>query len=191
MKILKAEFARGVVGGDYDTKDGLTQIAFLGRSNSGKSSVINSLTGQKNLVKSSKVPGKTIEANFYRVNNSFYLVDFPGYGFAMRSIAYRNRMIKRIFWYLEFSMVKPKVVFLIIDANVGLTKLDWEMWQILNKNKHQVVIIANKVDKLPKTKRNERIAVIVEEAKNIPVMEYSAKTDEGREELLSKIESFL
>ena len=79
MKILKAEFAKGVVGGDYNTEDNLPQFAFLGRSNSGKSSVINSLTGAKNLVRASKVPGKTIEANFYSINNFFYLVDFPGY----------------------------------------------------------------------------------------------------------------
>ena len=191
MKILKAEFAKGIIGGDYSTNDNLPQIAFLGRSNSGKSSVINSITGKKNLVESSKVPGKTIEANFFRINDNFYLVDFPGYGFAKRSIAERNRMTKRIFWYLSLSNVKPKVIFLIIDANVGLTDLDWEMLKIISENKHHVVIIANKVDKLNKTKRAEKILSIVNEAKNIQVLEYSAKTNEGREELYNKIASFL
>lgn len=191
MKILKAEFAKGIIGGNYSTGDKLPQVAFLGRSNSGKSSVINSLTGKKNLVKSSKVPGKTIEANFFCINNSFYLVDFPGYGFAKRSIADRNRMVKRIFWYLEFSNVKPRAVFLIIDAKVGLTKLDWEMIQIIKKNKYHIIIVANKVDKLAKTKRVENLLAISKEAQGIQVLEYSAKTNEGKEKLFEKIESFL
>jgi len=191
MKIIKAEFGLGVVGGDYSTKDQLGQVAFLGRSNAGKSSVIGSLTGVKGLVKASKLPGKTIEGNFFRINDLFYLVDFPGYGYARRSVAERNRMVKRIFWYLESAKPGPRVVFLIIDAKVGLTKLDWEMLKVVNENRLNVVIVANKVDKLPKTKRAEKIASIIEEAHGIEVLEYSAKTNEGREELLNKIESFL
>jgi GTP-binding protein len=191
MEILKAEFVKGVIGGDYTTNDTLSQIAFLGRSNAGKSSVINSLTGRKNLVKSSKVPGKTIEANFFRINDSFYLVDFPGYGFAKRSIADRNRMIKRIFWYLEFSNVKPQAVCLIIDANVGLTKFDLEMIKVLKENRHNVIIVANKVDKIPKNKRVGKIEKIKNETKYMQVIEYSAKTNEGREELLEICQSYI
>ena len=137
------------------------------------------------------MPGKTIEANFFRINGSFYLADFPVYGFARRSIADRNRMIKRIFWYLEFSNVKPKAVFLVIDANVGLTKLDWEMIQVIKKTNYKIIIIANKVDKLAKSKRAEKIAAIIEEARGIPILEYSARTNEGKEYLLKKVESFL
>ncbi|MFA7385930.1 MAG: ribosome biogenesis GTP-binding protein YihA/YsxC, partial [Candidatus Paceibacterota bacterium] len=121
MEIKKAEFAKGVIGDDYGTKDNLPHIAFFGRSNAGKSSVINSLSGKKDLVKTSKLPGKTREANFFKINNSFYFVDFPGYGYAKRSISERNKMIKRIFWYLKFSKSKPNAVFLIIDAKVGIT----------------------------------------------------------------------
>jgi len=191
MEILKAEFARGVVGGDYGTKDNLPQVAFLGRSNAGKSSVINSLTGKKDLVKASKMPGKTVEGNFFRVNDAFYLVDFPGYGFAKRSAVERNKMVKRIFWYLESSKPGPRVVFLIIDAKVGLTKLDWEMIQVINQNRLNIIIVANKVDKLPKTKRAEQIASIIEEAHGIEILEYSAKTHEGRDNLLETIEGFI
>ena len=99
MKISKAEFTKGVIGDDYSLKDNLPHVAFFGRSNAGKSSVINSLVGKKNLVKTSKIPGKTREANFFKINDSFYFVDFPGYGYAKRSISERNKMIKRIFWY--------------------------------------------------------------------------------------------
>ena len=191
MEILKAEFVKGIVGGDYSTKDNLPQIAFLGRSNSGKSSVIGSLTGQKDLVRASKIPGMTIEANFFRINNAFYLVDFPGYGFAKRSILDRNRMIKRIFWYLEFSNVRPTAIFLIIDGNVGITKLDWQMLEIIVKNNHNVTIIANKIDKIPVTKRAAKIAEISQEAQGIKVLGYSAKTEEGKDQIYKSIESFL
>jgi len=191
MKIFKAEFAKGIIGGDYSTKDNLPQIAFLGRSNSGKSSVIGSLTGKKDLVRTSKTPGATIEANFFRINDAFYLVDFPGYGFAKRSVAARNRMIKRIFWYLEESNVRPKAIFLIIDGEVGITKLDWEMIRHINDNKHNLIIIANKIDKVASTKRANRVLEIQEEVKEVQVLGYSAKTEQGKEALFEKIESYL
>ena len=191
MKISKAEFVKGVVGGDYGTKDNLPHIAFFGRSNTGKSSVINSLVGKKDLVKVSKMPGKTREANFFRINDSFYLVDFPGYGYAKRSILERNKIIKRIFWYVEFSKARPKVVFLIIDANVGLTVLDKDMIKILQENEHQIVIVANKIDKLAKGAAEKQLLVIRKEAQDVPVLRYSAKTNEGKDELTEKIASFV
>ena len=191
MKISKAEFVKGVIGDDYGLRDNLPHIAFFGRSNVGKSSVINSLVGRKNLVRTSKVPGKTREANFFRINNAFYFVDFPGYGYAKRSIQQRNKMIKRIFWYVEFSSARPKAVFLIIDANVGLTALDWDMIKILEANKHQIVIIANKIDKLAKGAAGKQLSSIQKEARDIPVLGYSAKTNEGKDELTQKIASFV
>lgn len=187
MKILKAEFVKGVIGDDYGLKDNLPHIAFFGRSNAGKSSVINSLVGKKNLVKTSKIPGKTREANFFCINNSFYLADFPGYGYAKCSKLERNKIIKRIFWYVEFSDARPKAVFLIVDANVGLTVLDRDMIKILEANKHQVVIIANKIDKLSKGAAEKQISLIQKEVRDIPVLGYSAKTNEGKDELIKKI----
>jgi len=190
MKILKAEFIKGVIGDDYSMRDNFPHIAFFGRSNVGKSSVINSLTGQRYLVKVSKHPGKTREANFFLVDNSFYLVDFPGYGYAKRSIKERNKMIKRIFWYIEHSNVRPKVVMLIIDIKVGLTDLDREMIQILENNKHNIIIVANKIDKLGKVAKEKNISAIKEEVPSILIFPYSAKTKEGGEELIKKITSF-
>jgi len=191
MKILKSEFIRGVVGGDYNMKDNLPHIAFFGRSNAGKSSVINSLVNKKGLVRVSKTPGRTREANFFRINDSFYFVDFPGYGYAKRSISERNKIIKRIFWYLEFSDTKPKAVFLIIDANVGLTSLDKDMIKTLETNKHQIVIIANKIDKLSKEAAKKQLLSIRKEAQDKPVFEYSAKKNKGKDELIEKIASFV
>ncbi len=191
MKISKAEFTKGVIGGDYGLKDNLPHIAFFGRSNTGKSSVINSLVGKKDLVKTSKVPGKTREANFFRINDSFYFVDFPGYGYAKCSILERNKMIKRTFWYVEFSNVRPKAVFLIIDVNVGLTAFDRDMIEILEANKHQIVIVANKIDKFAKDAVEKQLSSIQKEARDIPILGYSAKTNEGKDELTKKIASFV
>ncbi|MFH1657214.1 MAG: ribosome biogenesis GTP-binding protein YihA/YsxC [bacterium] len=191
MKISKAEFAKGVIGDDYSIEGNLPHIAFLGRSNAGKSSVINSLAGQKNLVKTSKIPGKTRQANFFRINDSFYLVDFPGYGYAKLPILERNKIVKRIFWYVESSRTKPNAVFLITDAKVGLTTLDREMIKILKENKHQVIIIANKIDKISKSGAEKQLSLIREEIQNTPVLGYSAKTNQGREELIEKIASFV
>ena len=191
MKIIKSEFAKGVIGDDYNLEDNLPHIAFFGRSNAGKSSVINSLVGKKNLVKTSKKPGETRQANFFRINDSFYFVDFPGYGYAKRSMLERNKMLKRIFWYVEFSKTRPEAVFLIIDVKVGLTALDQSMVNILKVNKHQIVIIANKIDKLGKIAAKEQLSSIQQEAQDIPVLGYSAKTHEGKDEIINKIASFV
>jgi len=191
MKILKSEFAKGVIGGDYAMEDNLPHVAFFGRSNAGKSSVINSLVGKKNLVRISKTPGKTREANFFRINDSFYFVDFPGYGYAKRSISERNKIIKRIFWYVESSSVRPKAVFLIIDVNVGLTVLDRDMIKALEANKHQIIIVANKIDKLSKSAAEKQLSSIQKEAQDISVLGYSAKTNQGKDELIKKIANFV
>jgi GTP-binding protein len=191
MKITKAEFVKAVIGDNYGMEDGLPHLAFFGRSNAGKSSVINSLVGQKNLARSNKMPGKTTEANFFRINESFYFVDFPGYGFARRSILERNKMIKRIFWYIEFSSARPKAVFLIIDANVGLTELDLNMLEILKANNHAIVIVANKIDKMAKVSAERQLLKIQKIAGMTPVLDYSAKTGQGKEQLIEKITGFV
>ncbi len=187
IEIKKAEFVKGVVGDDYSLKDNLPHVSFFGRSNAGKSSVINSLVNKKNLVKTSKTPGKTREANFFRINNAFYFADFPGYGYAKRSIKERNKMIKRIFWYIKNSEVKPRAVFLIIDAKVGLTALDYEMIEALRENNHKIIIVANKIDKLKKNDLEKQIESIKNDVPDIPVLAYSAKTKQGKENLLKKI----
>ncbi len=187
MKILKAEFVKGVVGEDYSTKSGLPQVAFFGRSNAGKSSVINSLAGKKKLVHISKHPGETREANFYNINDAFYLVDFPGYGYSKFSIKMRNKMTKRIIWYVEESQVKPRAVFLISDIRVGLTDLDREMIDKLKEFDHTIYIVGNKIDKLGKMAREEKVKKIKAEEPDIPVLLYSAKTKEGREDFIKTI----
>ncbi len=169
MEIKDVKFIKGVTGGDYGR---LPQIAFLGRSNVGKSSLINSLVGRKKIAQTSKIPGKTREANFYLVNNDFYLVDFPGYGYAKASIKERDKILKRIIWYLAEE--EPLAVFLVVDAYVGLTLLDKEMMDFLSE--HNFHIIANKADK-----GREQSGAI----------NYSTKTGQGREEVLKIIKDLV
>ena len=191
MKITKAEFIKGVIGDDYSLGDDLSQVAFFGRSNVGKSSVINSLVNRKNLVRSSKKPGKTREANFFRINESFYFIDFPGYGYAKCSQKDRDKLIKRILWYIQYADIKPKVVVLILDIQVGITVLDNEMIKTLKENKHQVIIVANKMDKLNQKDLARKILDIEKKAPGFYVFPYSAKTKKVKDKLLDEISKYL
>src|SRR3990167_3085191 len=119
MIISSAKFVKGITGTDDILYDGIPQIAFVGRSNVGKSSVINSLVNQKELVRVGKKPGKTTEINFFLINNKFYFVDLPGYGYAKLSPAEREKARKRMLWYLTESEARPLVV-LILDIKAGL-----------------------------------------------------------------------
>ena len=186
-EITKAEFVKGVIGDDYSLGDDLPQVVFFGRSNVGKSSVINSLVNRKDLVRSSKKPGKTREANFFLINDNFYFVDFPGYGYAKCSQKDRDKLIKRILWYVQFAEERPDVVVLIVDVQVGITALDEEMLKTLKDNKHETIIVANKTDKLNQKDTARKILDIENKALGIRVLPYSAKTKKGKDKVLVEI----
>lgn len=187
MNIKSAEFVKGVVGEDRILEENKLQVAFIGRSNVGKSSVINSLVGRKNLVKSSARPGKTKEINFFLINEKIYFVDLPGYGFAKASFQQREKIRQLILWYLNNAQIKNRKTVLIIDAKAGVTKLDMEMLEILNEHNYEFIIVANKIDKLKRNERSKKLKEILEKSGNENVVFYSAKSGEGRDKLLSKI----
>ncbi|MCK4891928.1 MAG: YihA family ribosome biogenesis GTP-binding protein [Candidatus Pacebacteria bacterium] len=188
MNIKSAEFVKGVViGEDRILEENRLQIAFIGRSNVGKSSVINLLLGRKKLVKSSSTPGKTRQINFFLVNERIYFVDLPGYGFAKASFEQREKIRRLILWYLTSVKIKNRKIILIIDAKVGLTKLDLEMIDILNKHNHNFIIIANKSDKLKRSERNKKLNEILEKVYNKEIILCSAKNGEGRGKLFNKV----
>src|SRR5881394_1791063 len=122
MNIKSADFVKGITGDDIILTDNIPQIAFIGRSNVGKSSVINSLANKKAMARSSSSAGRTKEINFFLINKDFYLVDLPGYGFAHGSLDERKNIQQLIYWYLTNPEVEQKKVVLIIDANVGVTQ---------------------------------------------------------------------
>ncbi|MFH1191988.1 MAG: ribosome biogenesis GTP-binding protein YihA/YsxC [bacterium] len=187
MNIQNAEFIKGIVGMDKIVKEEKPQIAFAGRSNVGKSSVINSLLGRKKLVKSSSNPGKTKEINFFLIDNKVYFVDLPGYGFAKMEFIARKKLAELIMWYLQEPLVKRRKVVLIIDAKVGLTEFDFDMLRLLEEQREKFIVVANKADKLKKNEMAKQLKFIQESVGKSDVILYSAKTKLGREELLNKI----
>lgn len=175
MVIKSADFKKGLTGDDEILHNGVPQIAFIGRSNVGKSSVINTLVGKKDLARSSPRPGKTREINLFLINKSFYLVDLPGYGYAEGSWEARDAIAKLIHWYLQNPDLDPQKVVLIIDAKVGLTENDIAMIELLEAADRRIVVVANKIDKLKPSEAKKQIATIQEEIGQHKLIPYSAE----------------
>lgn len=187
MIIKSAQFVKGAVGGEGLPNDGLLQIAFVGRSNVGKSSVINTLTGVKGLAISSSTPGRTLQLNFFLINDSAYFVDLPGYGYAKSSLKQAEKMRKMIMWYLEHNEKRPNKIVMIIDGLVGPKKFDMEMMELLNENGYEVIVVANKMDKVKASELIKKKRAIIELLDTENIIYFSTKTKKGKDELLEKI----
>lgn len=182
MNITASEFLKGITGTDIILTDGVPEIAFVGRSNVGKSSLVNSLVNRKELVKTSNRPGKTTEINFFGINNNkFYFVDLPGYGYAKRSPKEKESIEKLILWYLMYSEASLFKVVLILDSKAGLTAFDEEMIRVLREKGHRLIIVANKMDKLNQKETSAQIRSIKEKAHEAVVVPYSATTASVKE----------
>lgn len=177
-----ATFLKGLIGDDPLLHDGVPTVAFFGRSNVGKSSVIDSLLEVPGLVKVSRTPGRTQQFNVFLVNQAMYFIDFPGYGFAKMPAYDREKIEKRMRWFVT-DAPRPVWTVLIIDAKVGPTSLDVEMMNLLQTNGHRVVVVANKVDKVSKERRTESGERIKEALGAEEMYWYSAKKDEGKNAL--------
>lgn len=175
------------MGPDRLLEDGRPQIAFIGRSNVGKSSVINTLTNQKALARTSAVPGRTKEINVFLLNRSVYLLDLPGYGFAQASWAVRQQLLNLVDWYLYKSPYEQKAVFLIIDAKVGPTEGDREMLQCLEEHKKKIVIVANKTDRIKKSECGARLAQIQGMVGQHKLIPFSSEDKTGLSDLAGAI----
>lgn len=185
--IISATFVKGVVEACKELENNIPQIAFIGRSNAGKSSVINSLTNQKTLAKISSYPGRTQEINLFLINKILYLADLPGYGFVKASREARERLEQLINWYLFTSGYEQKLVVLIIDAELGLTDSDLEILESLEEYKKNVVIVANKIDKIKKSDYEKQLEKIRNQVGSHIVIFYSAKKKIGVGKLISEI----
>lgn len=191
INISSAKFVKGITGTNDILYDGKFHVAFMGRSNVGKSSLINSLTLRRDLAHSSSHPGRTIRMDFFEINNSFYFVDFPGYGFAKRSSEQKEKISKMILWYLLYSDVRNRCVVLIIDAKVGYTAFDVDMMRILQKEHIPYIIVANKIDNLKIGEKEKQFARILSDSQNLEVIAYSSKVKRGRNELLNAISTVM
>ena len=193
MKIQSAEFIVSNTNVDKCPKDLLPEYAFIGRSNVGKSSLINMLVDRKNLAKTSGKPGKTQLINHFKINNKWFLVDLPGYGYAQVSKDKRQTFQKFITAY--FLKRKQLVcIFLLIDSRLEPQKIDLDFMRFLGENEIAFCIVYTKSDKLSSSKLNKNMQVYQQELfkngwEGIPqtfVTSATAKT--GREELLNFIE---
>lgn len=183
---------------DQFPRDTLPQIALSGRSNVGKSSLINTVLGRKSLARTSSAPGKTITVNFYEVDKKLYLVDLPGYGYAKRSAEDQKKWSFLTESYIAGER-KPALVFQLIDLKVGPTRDDYMMLDWLATSGLRYIVIATKADKLNKTDRAANLAALENHPylappyapEKIRVIPFSAQTGEGKQEVLAVLESIL
>lgn len=173
-------------------QDGKPQIAFSGRSNVGKSSLLNALAGRKSLARVSSSPGKTVTINFYEVDNAIYLVDLPGYGYAKRSAdsqAVWSTLTEQYFT----GAGKPVAVIQLVDLKVGPTADDLMMLDFLAQNEMPFFVVATKSDKLNKTDRTKQLEKLHEMPilKDIPIIPFSALKGEGKDAVWSEIFKYL
>lgn len=192
MKINNAKFIISAVGPQQYPGELLPELAFIGRSNVGKSSFINTIINRKNLARTSNNPGKTQTINFYLIENSFHLVDLPGYGFARVSKTMREKWGKFIEEYLS-KRSQLQCVFHLIDIRHVPTNDDVLMFQWLQHLGIPTVIIATKLDKIPRGKRQQHVAQI-KKALNIKeglIIPFSSVSKEGKEDVLELIDEIL
>lgn len=169
------------------------EIAFAGKSNVGKSSLINGLLNRKALARTSSQPGKTQTINFYKINNAFYFVDLPGYGYAKVSVTEREKWGKMIEKYLHTSPTLV-LVFLLLDIRHEPSANDKMMYDWILHNGFTPVIIATKLDKIKRSQLQKNLKIIrtkLEMTKEDVIFPYSALTKQGRDEILDYIEGII
>ena len=171
----------------------LPEFAFAGKSNVGKSSLINGLMNRKSLARTSSAPGKTQTINFYNVNDAMYLVDLPGYGYAKTSASEKEKWGKMIENYLHTSK-KLQAVFLLIDIRHDPSANDKMMYDWMVYQGFTPIIIATKLDKIKRSQIQKNVKAIREGLKVKPgtvIIPFSSETKQGRDELWEVIDSFV
>lgn len=167
------------------------EFAFAGKSNVGKSSLINALMNRKSFARTSSQPGKTQTINFYNINDAFYYVDLPGYGYAKVSVEVKAKWGRMIERYLQKSPML-KCVFLLIDIRHDPSANDKLMYDWIISNGYHPVIIATKLDKLKRSQVQKNVKMIREGLgleKDGTIIPFSAETKQGRDEIWALIES--
>jgi len=186
MKITSAEFIKSSFAPEHYPTDGLSEIAFLGRSNVGKSSLLNSLLQRKGLARTSNTPGRTQSINFFLINDSFYFVDLPGYGYARVSKSMRSDWGDMAEQYLSS---RPQLALLIqlIDARHAPTALDIQLNDWIVHNGAPRLIVATKSDKLSSNNLKKSLKVISETLATDDLIAYSSEKGTGRDAVWKRI----
>lgn len=190
MRITSAEFVKSAFERSHWTVDGLPEIAFLGRSNVGKSSLLNNLLQRRSLARTSNTPGRTQSINFFLVNETFYFVDLPGYGFAKVSKSMRagwGQMAEEYLSHREQLVLSIQLV----DSRHEPTELDRQLneWLVFNGKPH--IVVATKADKLSRTAVAKQTKVIEKAFSGSTVIAVSSHTGHGKDLLWTEISSAL
>ena len=189
INLQKAEFLRSAAKKEDFPRDGLPQVVFSGRSNVGKSSVINRLLNRKNFARVGNSPGKTTHINYFRIDGKFYLVDLPGYGYAKVSQAEKARWGRLIqSWFDDPTLMSLGCM--LVDARHKPTADDKVMSDFFLTTDKPYVVVANKLDKLKKSEivpNLQRVRDTLELPDEVNVIPFSAEKGEGRAELLGLI----
>lgn len=193
MTVVKSvEFIKSAVAPSHYPPEDFPEIAFAGRSNVGKSSLINCLVQRKKLVRTSRTPGQTQTINFFMVNDAFYFVDLPGYGFAKVSESTRREWGPMVERYMTVRKSLRGVV-LILDIRHVPTQDDLQLWGWLTARRAAVIPVLTKVDKIGRTRRPSHLKDAAQSLGISPdqFILFSAETGEGREMLLGHLTEYL
>jgi GTP-binding protein len=188
-KNVTAEFVRSAHRSEDLLRDGRPEILFVGRSNVGKSSLLNRLLGKKGLARTSQTPGRTRAVNYFLVNDRCYFVDLPGYGYAKAGKDERREWAELVDGYVREVVERASVV-LLVDGKVGATPLDVEAFRYLASLGAGITIVATKMDKVPSTKRAKALLEIrrtLSLGEDIHLIPVSADSGDGMKELWSTI----
>ncbi|CAA9418209.1 MAG: GTP-binding protein EngB [uncultured Pyrinomonadaceae bacterium] len=186
MKITSAEFTKSAFNKSHWTTDGLPEIAFLGRSNVGKSSLLNSLLQRKGLARTSNTPGRTQSINFFLINESFYFADLPGYGYAKVSKTMRHDWGEMAEEYLA-ERDELALSIQLVDSRHQPTTLDRQLYEWLVYHRKIHLIVATKADKLSSIKLKKSLQEIERSLPGSKIIAYSALTGKGRDEIWREI----
>lgn len=193
MKIKKAEIVAVTARADQYPPDNMAEVAFAGRSNVGKSSLLNLLTGRKKLAKISGTPGKTRTINFYEINDEFRIVDLPGYGYAKVSKSESEKWGAMMDEYMQTREGLMRVIQL-VDIRHEPTALDKQMYDYLKYYELSGTIVATKADKISKNRLQKQLAIIRKGLDADPsdvIIPVSALARTGHEELLEEIDKII
>ncbi|MEM6456852.1 MAG: ribosome biogenesis GTP-binding protein YihA/YsxC, partial [Acidobacteriota bacterium] len=191
MNIDTADFLRTAMAAAQFPRDGMPEIAFVGRSNVGKSSLMNRLLNRKGLARTSSTPGRTRAVNYFVVNRRLYFVDLPGYGYAKASKADRRRWAALMEDYLDHA--RDLALFIqLVDSRVGATALDQQAYEFFVHGLERTpLVVATKIDKVPRSKRHRQLRAVREalalDDPDLPLA-VSAQNGEGVKHLWNRIE---
>jgi GTP-binding protein len=192
MKIKKIQFVKGITEGDYSWDENRPQIVLYGRSNAGKSSTINALLNNKTVAKTSGQAGKTKQINFFNINNSFFLLDLPGYGYARGSKDDKQKIDDLIVWFISDTQASKRIHVIVVDAQVGITDLDADMLEYLYRTNDPIILLLNKTDKMNQSEiskvlndTHSKIAGVVH------VVIFSAKDKKGTDKVWKLIDQYI